>query len=193
MRKKSITAFLCVYAALCISYCAASSAMVPADKDIIAESESVRTEETSSEKSSLSSRVQNSSESSNTESPEISDEGDISAADMEESSESADDTVLSEPEENNEVTIQDSTVTEDSTELPEEIIQEYDNGQQYEEEIEEESEDEIVEEKPSLEEFLRGLRCSGCRHNCSLLSPRCMNGARKASQAESQYNEMYNM
>ena len=188
MRKKSITAFLCVYAALCISYCAASSAMVPADKDIIAESESIRTEETSSEKSSLSSRVQNSSESSNTESPEISDEGDI-----EESSESADDTVLSEPGEENEISFQNSTVTEDSTEPPEEIIQEYDNGQQYEEEIEEESEDEIVEEKPSLEEFLRGLRCSGCRHNCSLLSPRCMNGARKASQAESQYNEMYNM
>ena len=50
-----------------------------------------------------------------------------------------------------------------------------------------------LEEKPTLEDFLRGLRCSGCRHNCSLLSPRCMNGARKASQAESQYNEMYNM
>ena len=44
---------------------------------------------------------------------------------------------------------------------------------------------------PSLNEYLRGLRCSGCRHNCSLANPRCMNGARKASQAESDYYSLY--
>ena len=55
----------------------------------------------------------------------------------------------------------------------------------YEEQIEPEP------EVPTLEEYLQKLRCSGCRHNCSLLSPRCMNGARKASQAESEYYSMY--
>ncbi len=185
MRKKSITAFLCVYAALCISYCVASSAIVPDNDDLIAVTESIQTEEASSEKSSLSSKKETSSESSNTESSDISSGNDITVPDTEKSSDS--DTALPEPEENNEVTIQDNAETEDSIESPEEIIQEYNNGQQYEEEIEEDSEDEIVEEKPTLEEFLRGLRCSGCRHNCTLLSPRCMNGARKASQAESQY------
>ena len=185
MRKKSITAFLCVYAALCISYCVASSAIVPDNDDLIAVTESIQTEEASSEKSSLSSKKETSSESSNTESSDISSGNDITVPDTEKSSDSY--TALPEPEENNETPLQDNTETEDSIDPPEEIIQEYDDGQQYEEEIEEESEDEIVEEKPTLEEFLRGLRCSGCRHNCTLLSPRCMNGARKASQAESQY------
>ena len=63
--------------------------------------------------------------------------------------------------------------------------------QQYEESIEEDDEDEYSEEKPSLEEFLKGLRCSGCRHNCTLFSPRCMNGARKAGSAQSQYYQIY--
>ena len=184
MRKKSITVFLCVYAALCISYCAASSAIVPDNDDLIAVTESIQTEEASSEKSSLSSKKETSSESSNTESSDISSGNNITVPDAEKRGES--NTALPEPEENNEVTIQDNIETEDCIEPPEEIIQQYDDGQQYEE-IEEESEDEIVEEKPTLEEFLRGLRCSGCRHNCTLLSPRCMNGAKKASQAESQY------
>ena len=72
-------------------------------------------------------------------------------------------------------------------------------AEQYvEEEQEESSEDEYIEEQiepepdvPTLEDYLRNLRCSGCRHNCSLLSPRCMNGARKASNAESEYYQMY--
>lgn len=44
---------------------------------------------------------------------------------------------------------------------------------------------------PSLDEYLKKLRCSGCRHNCSLASPRCMNGRRKASNAESEYYSIY--
>ncbi|MBQ1388199.1 MAG: hypothetical protein IIY78_01060 [Clostridia bacterium] len=56
-----------------------------------------------------------------------------------------------------------------------------------------ESEQEPEPEIPTLEEFLKNLRCSGCRHNCSLLSPRCMNGARKASQAGSEYYSMYSV
>lgn len=143
MRKKSITVFLCVYAALCISYCVVSSAMVPDDNDIVFEYSSAKP--------------------ASKEASEIK----IAAYDTNESSNTA---VL---------------------EYPDESIREYDDRQQSEEQIEEESEDEIIEDKPSLEEFLRGLRCSGCRHNCTLFSPRCMNGARKASRAESQYYEMY--
>ena len=67
-----------------------------------------------------------------------------------------------------------------------------------EEQEENVSEKEYIEEQvepepdvPTIEEYLRNLRCSGCRHNCSLLSPRCMNGARKASQAESEYYALY--
>lgn len=44
---------------------------------------------------------------------------------------------------------------------------------------------------PTLDDYLRNLRCSGCRRNCSLANPRCMNGARKASQAESEYYSLY--
>ncbi len=127
-----------------------------------------------------------SSKNSNSEKSAVSSGSDMSVSDKEASIESS--TELSEPFEKKE-----TTETTESIEPSEDIIKEYDDGQQYEEQTEEESEDETVEDKPSLEEFLRGLRCSGCRHNCTLFSPRCMNGARKASQAESQYNEMYNM
>ena len=44
---------------------------------------------------------------------------------------------------------------------------------------------------PTLEDYLRKLRCGGCGHNCSLLNPRCMRGARKESQAETEYYELY--
>ena len=44
---------------------------------------------------------------------------------------------------------------------------------------------------PSLDEYLSKLRCGGCRRNCSLASPRCMNGRRKASSAESEYYSLY--
>ena len=44
---------------------------------------------------------------------------------------------------------------------------------------------------PTLEDYLRKLRCGGCGRNCSLLNPRCMRGARKESQAETEYYELY--
>lgn len=44
---------------------------------------------------------------------------------------------------------------------------------------------------PSLDEYLKKLHCSGCRRNCSLASPGCMNGRRKASSAESEYYSIY--
>ena len=44
---------------------------------------------------------------------------------------------------------------------------------------------------PTLEDYLRKLRCGGCGNNCSLLNPSCMRGARKESQAETYYYELY--
>lgn len=75
------------------------------------------------------------------------------------------------------------------TETPEQVIDSYYSEEDSQEQINDE--DEYQEEKPSLADYLSGLRCSGCRHNCTLLSPRCMNGARKASQAESAYYATY--
>lgn len=79
-----------------------------------------------------------------------------------------------------------------STEVPETTVTEapetYFETEPETEQIEEETEAAYV---PSLNEYLQGLRCNGCRHNCSLANPRCMNGARKASQAESEYYSLY--
>ena len=44
---------------------------------------------------------------------------------------------------------------------------------------------------PTLNEFLSQLRCGGCGKNCSLASPRCATGSRKAQQAEAQYVATY--
>lgn len=44
---------------------------------------------------------------------------------------------------------------------------------------------------PSLQEFLSALRCSGCRHNCSLLNPRCRKGKTKQQNATVQYQQTY--
>ncbi|MBC3803303.1 hypothetical protein GH808_02440 [Acetobacterium fimetarium] len=44
---------------------------------------------------------------------------------------------------------------------------------------------------PTLNEFLSQLRCGGCGKNCSLASPRCATGSRKAQQAEAQYDATY--
>ena len=44
---------------------------------------------------------------------------------------------------------------------------------------------------PTLDDYLKKLRCGGCGRNCSLINPRCMRGARKESQAETEYYELY--
>ena len=44
---------------------------------------------------------------------------------------------------------------------------------------------------PSLTQFLSTLICGGCRHNCSLVSPRCMKGRAKAESATVEYYETY--
>lgn len=72
-------------------------------------------------------------------------------------------------------------------------------AQEEEPENEEEGEDREKQEDdadqpaaiPTLEDYLRGLHCGGCGRNCFLLNPHCMRGARKESQAESAYYELY--
>ena len=44
---------------------------------------------------------------------------------------------------------------------------------------------------PTLSQFLSTLRCGGCRHNCCLLSPRCMKGRSKQQSATVQYTQTY--
>ncbi len=218
MRKKSITAFLCVYAALCISYFVVSSGMAPDDTVV---SDQVSTKASQSVQTSVSepkASAASSAENSSSANEAAADETTVSSSSAGEAA--ADETTVSSSSANeaaaDETTVSSSSAGESSADeasFPEkyaqessgyasdvfeeahsgseqEIIQESGGGEQYEGSIEDE--DESIEEKPTLEEFLRGLRCSGCRHNCTLFSPRCMNGARKASQAESQYYQLYN-
>ena len=44
---------------------------------------------------------------------------------------------------------------------------------------------------PTLSQFLSTMICGGCRHNCSLVSPRCMKGRAKAESATVEYYETY--
>ena len=52
-------------------------------------------------------------------------------------------------------------------------------------------ENRAADNPPSLNEFLSAFRCGGCRHNCSLLNPRCMKGRTKKQNATIQYQETY--
>lgn len=44
---------------------------------------------------------------------------------------------------------------------------------------------------PTLEEYLSGLRCTGCSRRCFLLNPRCGKGELQASKAKEEYNRIY--
>ena len=75
--------------------------------------------------------------------------------------------------------------------LQEEIIEDKDSS-------ENESAEELLPQQnesggdvPSLTQFLSTLICGGCRHNCSLVSPRCMKGRAKAESATVEYYETY--
>lgn len=161
MRKRSITVFLSVYAALCIAYGVGSSVLMPDNSDIIAAVGHETSQVT--QKANEFKSFEPVTESSTNDSHEISE---------------------------TESSVQESNAFNFAE--PEPSVIANNNIQQSEEQIEGDDGDEYAEEKPSLEEFLKSLRCSGCRHNCTLFSPRCMNGARKASQAETQYYQMYN-
>ena len=82
--------------------------------------------------------------------------------------------------------------TEAVTEAP---VEEYyeDNGSDdgVEEEWQDEPEQQSGGDVPSLSEFLSMMICGGCRHNCSLVSPRCMKGRSKAESATVEYYEIY--
>lgn len=43
----------------------------------------------------------------------------------------------------------------------------------------------------SLDDYLKGLFCNGCGRHCSLLSPQCGKGERKAEQATAEYYNTY--
>ena len=75
--------------------------------------------------------------------------------------------------------------------LQEEIIEDKESS-------ENESDEELLPQQnesggdvPSLTQFLSTMICGGCRHNCSLVSPRCMKGRAKAESATVEYYETY--
>ena len=82
--------------------------------------------------------------------------------------------------------------TEAVTEAP---VEEYyeDNGSDdgVEEEWQEEPEQQSGGDVPTLSEYLSLLICGGCRHNCSLVNPRCMKGSAKAESATEEYYAIY--
>lgn len=51
--------------------------------------------------------------------------------------------------------------------------------------------DDTASPLPTLEEYLSGLRCTGCGRRCFLLNPRCGKGEMQASQAKEEYNRIY--
>ena len=83
--------------------------------------------------------------------------------------------------------------TEAVTEAPEEEYFEEDTSQDDggNEEWQPEPEQQSGGDVPSLTEFLSTMICGGCRHNCSLVSPRCMKGRSKAESATVEYYEIY--
>ena len=82
--------------------------------------------------------------------------------------------------------------TEAVTEAPEEVYYEDNNSQNgNDEEWQPEPEQQSGGDVPSLTEFLSTMICGGCRHRCSLVSPRCMKGRSKAESATVEYYEIY--
>lgn len=50
----------------------------------------------------------------------------------------------------------------------------------------------VTSPPPTLEEYLSKLKCTGCSRGCFLLNPGCRKGKAQASQAEKEYNRIYN-
>lgn len=105
------------------------------------------------------------------------------------------------PEELPKEIIETDPPTEEEVEQPEtEVITEPLQGEIIEDKdsSENESDEELLPEEnesggdvPSLTQFLSTMICGGCRHNCSLVSPRCMKGRAKAESATVEYYETY--
>ena len=75
--------------------------------------------------------------------------------------------------------------------LQEEIIEDKESSENESDEELLPQQNEIGGDVPSLTQFLSTLICGGCRHNCSLVSPRCMKGRAKAESATVEYYETY--
>ena len=75
--------------------------------------------------------------------------------------------------------------------LQEEIIEDNDSSENEQEEEITPQQNESGGDVPSLTQFLSSLICGGCRHNCPLVSPRCMKGRAKAESATVEYYETY--
>ena len=92
---------------------------------------------------------------------------------------------------------EETEVTTRETEAPTTTAEPPQTQKETEEEEDEEDEKKQTETTsakasvPTLDDYLRKLRCGGCGRNCSLINPRCMRGARKESQAETEYYELY--
>ena len=75
--------------------------------------------------------------------------------------------------------------------LQEEIIGDNESSENESDEELQPQQNESGGDVPSLTQFLSTLICGGCRHNCSLVSPRCMKGRAKAESATVEYYETY--
>lgn len=194
MRKKSITAFIGVYIALCVAYGVyGRMTAVPMN---ITETDNTEIVQTATETT-----MPISTDS--TESIQSEEKATLNIEENSVATENNSTSVVQTQEKNTniipteiitETVTSPQVITEVQTEEPYVEVQIEEPTEKQEElyaEVQIEPQTEPVQNIPTLEEFLKNLRCSGCRHNCSLFSPRCMNGARKASRAESEYHEMY--
>ncbi len=184
MRKKSITAFVGVYAALCIGYGVAGRGLAKPGEDAQAVT-SVREEDGQAATS-----VREEDGQAVTSTAEQDGQAATSAT------EEAEQEAGEEPPANEAFYISEhpsaaGSSVSDGEASAKKVTGEAETFTVDDEEQEGEQIDEYAESKPTLEEYLGKLRCGGCRRNCLLLYPGCMNGARKASQAEAQYEQMY--
>ena len=75
--------------------------------------------------------------------------------------------------------------------IQEEIVEDKESSKNEPDEELQPQQNESGGDVPSLTQFLSTLICGGCRHNCSLVSPRCMKGRAKAESATVEYYETY--
>ena len=75
--------------------------------------------------------------------------------------------------------------------LQEEIIEDKSHYENEQEEKIVPQQNDTSGDVPSLSQFLSTMICGGCRHNCPLISPRCMKGRTKAESATVEYYETY--
>lgn len=72
-----------------------------------------------------------------------------------------------------------------------EVIEDNDSSDDDSDEEISPQQNEMSGDVPTLSQFLSSMICGGCRHNCPLISPRCMKGRAKAESATVEYYETY--